>query len=91
MIRISVPGGETIIVTTSIPLQFLQPGQAARVDHLTGADEVVKRLEEMGLREGTEVEMVQPGSPCIVRLGDVKLCFRETELIHVMVCPGETS
>jgi Fe2+ transport system protein FeoA len=51
----------------------------------------VKRLEEMGLREGTEVEMVQPGSPCIVRLGDVKLCFRETELIHVMVCPGETS
>ncbi|MEO2022551.1 MAG: FeoA domain-containing protein [Pirellulaceae bacterium] len=78
-------------MTTSIPLQLLQAGQTARIDHLAGADEVVKRLEEMGLREGTEVEMVQPGSPCIVRLGDVKLCFRETELIHVMVCPGEMS
>lgn len=91
MTRTRVPESAIVVVTTSIPLQFLQPGQTARVDHLTGADEVVKRLEEMGLREGTEVEMVQPGSPCIVRLGDVKLCFRETELIHVMVCPGEMS
>ncbi len=74
-----------------IPLQLLQTGQAARVDHLTGDNEVVKRLEEMGLREGTDVEMVQSGSPCIIRLGDVKLCFRETELIHVMVCPRETT
>ncbi|HIN94364.1 MAG TPA: hypothetical protein EYN03_01865, partial [Planctomycetes bacterium] len=80
---------EIFFVTTSIPLHLLQPGQSGHVEQLTGAPDVVKRLEEMGLREGMEVEMIQPGSPCIVRLGDTRLCFRETEVIHVMVCLGE--
>jgi len=80
-----------VVVTASIPLSLLQPGQAGQVDHLTGAADVVKRLQEMGLRPGTKIEMVQAGTPCIVRLGNTKLCFRETEMIHVMVCPGEIS
>jgi hypothetical protein len=33
--------------------------------------------------------MVQPGSPCIVRLdGHHRLCFRETDHIGILVRPG---
>ena len=78
-------------MAVTIPLHLLQPGQQGRVEQLTGAPDVVKRLEEMGLREGIEVEMVQSGSPCIIRLGDSRLCFREAQMIHVMVSLGEAS
>ena len=49
----------------------------------------VHRLEEIGLRGGTNVQMIQPGSPCIIRLAGNKLCLRADELLSVMVRPGE--
>lgn len=70
-----------------IPLQMLPAGQAARVDHLLGAPADVQRLQEMGLHQGASVEMVQPGSPCIVRLGSAKVCLRDANLFQVLVRP----
>jgi hypothetical protein len=34
------------------------------------------------------VEMVQPGSPCIIRLDGQKFCFRADELVQVLVRSG---
>lgn len=68
-----------------LPLHLLLPGQLAEVSQLMGSTEHVRRLEEMGLRRGAELEMVQPGSPCIVRVGGHKLCFRESETLSVLV------
>jgi Fe2+ transport system protein FeoA len=68
-----------------IPLPLLQPGQRARVNQLLGLAEEVHRLEELGLRVGTAVEMVQSGSPCIVALDGAKLCFRGCEATSVLV------
>lgn len=48
----------------------------------------VHRLEELGMRSGAEVQMVQPGSACIVRLAGSKLCVRADELLRVLVRPG---
>ncbi len=61
------------------------------VAELLGAPEQVHRLQEMGLRLGTQVHMVKPGSPCIVRLLGHKLCFRADEMLHVLVLPERSS
>ncbi len=71
-----------------IPLHILERGQTAEVGQLMGLPEQVLRLEELGLRQGAVVEMVDPGVPCIVRVAGSKLCFRNGDLLSVLVRPG---
>jgi Fe2+ transport system protein FeoA len=71
-----------------IPLHRLSVGLTASVGQLLGRPEQVHRLEELGLRGGVQVEMLQTGSPCIIRLAGHKLCFRAEELLSVLVRPG---
>jgi len=74
-------------VNDLIPLTLLRTGDAAEIGQLVGAADHVHRLEELGLRGGTHVEMVQSGSPCIIRLGGSRLCFRANEMFSVLVRP----
>lgn len=76
---------------TLIPLSLLAPGQCALVDQITGLPDEVHRLHELGLRGGTAVEMVQNGSPCIIRLAGQKLCLRGDELLSILVRRGAAS
>ena len=69
----------------SIPLDCLPPGRSAQIEQLVGCPEHVQRLEEMGLRQGTMVEMVRHGRPCIIRVGGYKLCFRRSDELSVQV------
>ena len=71
---------------------MLAAGQAAVVMEIVGTPEQVVRMEELGMRSGRIVEMLQPGSPCIVRLeGNTKLCFRDNDALGVLVQPqGES-
>ena len=71
-----------------IPMQLLARGQFAEISELVGKPEHVHRLKELGLNSGTVVEMVQPGSPCIVRLAGHKLCFRQSDLMGIFVRAG---
>ena len=74
-----------------IPLNLLPPGAFARIDQVVGHAEDVHRLHELGLRDGAAIEMVQSGSPCIIRLAGHKLCFRADELLSVLVRRGAAS
>jgi Fe2+ transport system protein FeoA len=74
-----------------LPLHMLPPGSRALIGQLVGRAEEVHRLEELGLRVGTPVEMVQAGSPCIIRLGGSKLCFRDNEAVGVLVRTGDAA
>ncbi len=74
-----------------IPLSLLPSGQLAEVDQIVGQPDQVHRLEELGLRGGASIEMVQSGSPCIVRLAGHKLCFRADDLLSVLVRRGDAS
>jgi len=74
-----------------IPLNLLRPGETADVGHVGGGSDEVHRLQEMGLRGGARVEMIQNGSPCIIRLAGQKLCLRADELLQVLVRPGATT
>jgi Fe2+ transport system protein FeoA len=71
-----------------VPLTLLASGQTAHVGQIVGRADQVHRLEELGLRGGATIEMLQPGSPCIIRLGAHKLCFRGDELTRVLVVPA---
>ena len=70
---------------TLVPMRMLAPGQRARIGTLVGQADHTHRLEEMGLRRGAIVEMIQPGSPCIVRVAGTTLCFRECDLMGILV------
>lgn len=74
-----------------IPLSSLTAGECAHIDQITGRRDEVHRLEELGLRGGAMIEMVQSGSPCIIRLAGQKLCFRADELLSVLVRYGAAS
>jgi Fe2+ transport system protein FeoA len=71
----------------AIPLEYLLPGQQGIVEEVVGSPDAIGRLGELGLRTGQPVEIVQAGSPCIVRVNGQKLCFREGEALGVLVRP----
>jgi len=71
-----------------LPLHLLQPGQHAVVAQLLGQREHVQRLEELGLRAGAAVEVVQSGSPCLLRLGSSVLAIRDGDAFSVLVRVG---
>jgi ferrous iron transport protein A len=71
-----------------IPLGQLSMGRKAVVAAVLGGSDQVHRLHELGLRDGAAVEMVRTGSPCILRLGAQKLCFRADDMLSVLVKPG---
>lgn len=71
-----------------IPLSMLPVGRQALIDSIVGRADEVHRLHELGLRDGASIEMLQSGSPCIIRLAGHKLCFRADELLSVLVRQG---
>ncbi len=71
-----------------IPLNLLATGQTGQISEVMGCPDEVHRLQEIGLRGGTQIEMVRSGSPCIIRLGGQKLCLRADELTNILVRPG---
>jgi Fe2+ transport system protein FeoA len=70
-----------------IVLALLSAGRTAVVEAVLGVSAQVQRLREMGLRDGARVEMIQPGCPCLIRLGNQRLGFRANELMSVLVRP----
>ncbi|HEY3968189.1 MAG TPA: FeoA family protein [Planctomycetaceae bacterium] len=68
-----------------LPMQFLTPGETGCVREVEGEKHLIRRLDEMGLRAGVEVRMVQPGRPCIVALDHQRLSFRGEEEAVVLV------
>jgi ferrous iron transport protein A len=74
-----------------IPLAVLRCGEVAEIHEVVGSAEHVRRLEELGLRSGSLLEMVRSGSPCIIRVGGSKLCIRNDESLRVLVAPRKTA
>ena len=71
-----------------IPLRLLPVGRSAEVAAVVGAPEQIHRMRELGLREGARIEMLQAGSPCLLRMSGAKYGFRADELTSVLVRLG---
>jgi ferrous iron transport protein A len=74
-----------------LPLNALRCGDIAEVAELVGSAEQVRRLEELGLRAGARLEMVQCGTPCIVRVNGTTLCFRDCASLRVLMRTRKTA
>ena len=75
-------------------LDKLKPGQIASVEAVHGQDGIVQRLYEMGLLEGTVIEVIgfaPMGDPIEIRLQDFRLSLRRTEAARVQVRLAEPS
>ena len=73
----------------TFPLQMLSAGQRARIDQLLGQPDEVHRLQELGIRVGKPVEVLQSGATCIVKLDGARLAFRDHDGFRVLVRLGE--
>jgi Fe2+ transport system protein FeoA len=76
-------------MTDAIPLPLLVRGQRGRIDQLLGPPENVHRLEELGMRVGRPVEVLQGGRTCIVKLDGTRLALRDDEGLQVLVRLGD--
>ncbi len=74
--------------SSMIPLAMLAAGEIGKVLDVLGDENCVKRMSELGLRIGSSIEVLQKGSPCVIRFGETKLCFRDSELLNVLVQPS---
>ncbi|MCE9608079.1 MAG: FeoA domain-containing protein [Planctomycetia bacterium] len=68
-----------------IPLSQVAVGRRGEIGAVLGLPDSVHRLEELGIRVGATVEMIQTGAPCIIKLAEQRLCFRSDELFSVLV------
>lgn len=71
--------------TPVIPLDLLAAGEHGHIHELDGPPELIHRLAEMGLRIGAAVSMVQPGSPCILAVGNHRFSIRIDDCATVLV------
>ncbi len=68
-----------------VPLELMAAGEMGHVIQVDGSPDVVHRLAEMGLREQARILMVQPGSPCVVAVGDQRLSLRMDDEAEILV------
>jgi ferrous iron transport protein A len=73
------------------PLHLLPAGKRGQIAQLVGPAEGVHRLEEIGIRVGQYFEMLQSGSPCIIKLAGTRLAYREHEGTCVLVRLGDAA
>ena len=69
-------------------LADLQPGQSARVLEIRGEDEAADRLMEMGLVEGTPLQIIKfapLGDPIEIAARGYHLTLRKAEAANIVV------
>jgi Fe2+ transport system protein FeoA len=75
------------VLLNLIPLELLERGEWAEVENVLGETRWVSRMEELGLRAGARLRMLQPGCPCLFQLGDTSLSLRLADTVEVLVRP----
>ncbi|HZZ79605.1 MAG TPA: FeoA family protein [Gemmataceae bacterium] len=70
-----------------LPLEFLNAGAWADVADVTGEPGWVTRLAEMGVRIGSRLRVLQPGSPCLLQVGESRLSLRGDWTMQILVRP----
>ncbi|HKI34733.1 MAG TPA: FeoA family protein [Gemmataceae bacterium] len=71
-----------------LPLDCLPSGEWAEVAEVTGEPRWVGRMAELGLRVGSVVKVLQPGSPCLLEVGGCRLSLRMDYTLQILVRPA---
>ena len=70
-----------------LPLDMVAAGEWAEIAEVTGDPAWVGRLAELGIRQGCRLQVLQPGSPCLLQVADCKLCLRGDDCTQILVRP----
>lgn len=70
-----------------LPLECLAHGEKAVVEDVQGEPGWVCRMAELGIRNGSHLEIVQPGSPCLLEVSGCRLCVRGDDSMRIFVRP----
>lgn len=74
-------------MNTLLPLEMLSAGEWGEVQAVTGEAVWVGRLAELGIRGGTQVQVLQAGSPCLLNVDGCRLSLRGECACQVFVRP----
>ena len=72
-----------------LPLELLGPGEWGEVHDVCGEPGWVGRMAELGIRHGCRLKVVQPGSPCLLQVGNCRLSLRGDCDCQILVRPVE--
>ena len=64
----------------------MRAGEAGEVVDIVGAEDLIARLAENGLRKGSRLELLSAGNPSLFKVNETKLTFRGDGQVEVMVC-----
>ncbi len=70
-----------------VPFSCLIRDESAKVHCLEGDEQAVVRLQEMGIRPGSTVRMLRPGSPNLVLVDGRRFSLRVDDSIEIYVEP----
>jgi Fe2+ transport system protein FeoA len=70
-----------------LPLELLSSGEWADVTDVSGEPGWVNRLAEMGVQVGSRLCVLQPGSPCLLQIGSLRLSLRPDWAMQILVRP----
>jgi len=70
-----------------MPLELLPCGEWADVAEINGDSRWVNRMAELGVRVGSRVRVLQPGSPCLLEVGHSRFSLRGDWALQVLVRP----
>jgi ferrous iron transport protein A len=70
-----------------LPIEFLAPGAWADVTEVNGEPAWVCRMAELGVRSGCRLQVIRPGTPCLLNVGGCRLCLRTESCMQVLVRP----
>jgi ferrous iron transport protein A len=70
-----------------LPLEMLRAGEWADVAEVTGEAGWVGRMAELGLEIGSRLRILQPGSPCLLQIGQSRLSLRGDCTMQILVRP----
>ncbi len=76
--------------TNLLPLELLGTGETADVAEVCGEPHWVSRLAELGLRTGCRLRVLQAGSPCLLQVGECRVCLRGECCMQILVRPVVT-
>jgi Fe2+ transport system protein FeoA len=71
-----------------LPLDSLHSGEWAEIAEVHGEPRWVGRLAELGIRPGTVVKVLQPGSPCLLEVDGCRLSLRLEYDLQILVRPA---
>jgi Fe2+ transport system protein FeoA len=72
---------------TFLPLDLLRGGEWADVADVCGEPGWVCRMAELGVRIGCRLQVLQPGSPCLLQVGGCRLSLRGDCATQILVRP----